>query len=73
MSIFWMPDEEDRPRDGFRPSQAVSDEIARWIDERALHRAAAVVRPLALRIAATARVLTGRRPNRFLRPSTRHH
>ena len=74
MSIFWTPDEYDRPRDGLRPSRAVSDEIALWIDERALERATAAVRPFALRIAAAARVLAGRRPpNRFLRPSTRHH
>ena len=74
MSIFWTPDEYDRRRDGLRPSRAVSDEIAQWIDERALHRAAAVVRPLALRIATFASGLAWRRrPIRFLRPSTRHH
>jgi hypothetical protein len=71
MSIFWTADEYDRPRGGLRPSRAVSDEIALWIDERALHRAAAVVRPFALRIAMVARGLAWR--HRFLRPSTRHH
>jgi hypothetical protein len=72
MSIFWTPDEYNRPRDLLRPSQAVSDEISQWIDERALQRAAAAVRPLALRIAMAARGLTRRRlSDRLLRPAIR--
>lgn len=72
MSIFWTPDEYDRPRDGLRPPGAVSDEIAQWIDERALNRAAAAVRPFALRIATAARGLTWRRrPDRLLGPAIR--
>lgn len=73
MSIFWTPDEDDRPRDGSRPSQAVSDEIALWMDERALQRAAAAVHLLALRITTAARGLTRRQlPDRLLRPAIRH-
>jgi hypothetical protein len=72
MSIFWTPDEDDRPLDGAWPSRAVSDEIARWIDQRALYRAVAAGRALALRIATAALGLTGRRlPDRFLRPAIR--
>lgn len=73
MAIFWTPDEDDRPGDGSWPSRAVTDEVARWIDGRAVQRAAAAVRGLALSIATAARDLSGRRlTDRILRPAIRH-
>jgi hypothetical protein len=62
MSIFWAPDENDQPRAASWPSQGVANEVALWIDERALQRAAAVVRGFALRVMTTARGLP--RPRR---------
>ena len=73
MAIFWTPDEDDRPGDGSWPSRTVADEMARWIDGRAVQRAAAFVRGLALRIAPPTHGLTGRRlTDRVLRPAMRH-
>jgi hypothetical protein len=73
MSIFWAPDENDQPRGVAWPSRAVADEVAQWIDERALQRAAAVVRGLALRIVTTARSLPRHRlARRLVPPAIRH-
>jgi hypothetical protein len=73
MSIFWVPDEDDLPRGGLAPPGTVADEVARWIDERALHRAEAALRGFALRLVTTARDLPRRRLARRLEPSSLRH
>jgi hypothetical protein len=51
MPIFWAPDEDNAPRNGPWPPQAFADEIAGWIDERAVDRTATAIRALRHRIA----------------------
>jgi hypothetical protein len=73
MSIFWVPDEDDQPRGLSWPPRTVADEVAQWVDERALQRAAAVIHGFRIRIVTTARGLTRRRLARRLGlPAIRH-
>jgi hypothetical protein len=71
MSIFWVPDEDDPPGGG-PPPGTVADEVARWIDERAVHRAEAMIRELRLRLVTTAHGLPRRLARRLEPPSLRH-
>jgi hypothetical protein len=73
MSIFWVPDEDDPPRGVPPPSHAVADELARWIDERALQRADTVIRGFTLRVGITARGLLRARLARRLQPPSLGH
>jgi hypothetical protein len=69
MSIFWMPDEDDRPRGG---AWAVADDTINWIDPHAVERMRGMVRALAVRIATASRDLTSRRlPPRLPRAAIR--
>jgi hypothetical protein len=57
MSIFWMPDEDDRPRGGVWAARPFADETVKWIDPRAVERLRGVIRALAVRLGATSRDL----------------
>lgn len=69
MSIFWTPDEDedDRPAAGSWRSRTVTDEVTRWIDQRAVQKAGAAFGAFVHRLSA--RTLTARR---LLRPAIRH-
>jgi hypothetical protein len=72
MSIFWMPDEEDRPRGGAWTYRPVAEETIKWIDPRAVERLRGMLRALAVRVGTASRDLsTGRPPYRLPRPAIR--
>jgi hypothetical protein len=72
MSIFWMPDEDDRPRAIAWASRPVADETIKWIDPHAVERMRGMVRALTVRLGTASRELAARRlPHRMPRVAIR--
>ncbi|MCU1382496.1 MAG: hypothetical protein JWL71_1193 [Acidobacteria bacterium] len=73
MPMFWTPDKDEAPHGGPTLPRTVRDEMARWIDERAVRRAVIAVRGLVRRI-ASARTAAGRRAaSAAVPPAVRQH